>query len=79
MSLLDYLAVEMDCQYMSDLNRTCIDAKNLQKALNVAKTQPFQNQDWIDACKYITQRNAHDQDSAQQILTDFCKQNAKTL
>ncbi len=71
-SLLDYLAVGMHCQYLSDLS-VLHDKRELASVLSNAQSIPFPERDWIDACEYITGMQSDNKEDAESKLIQFCK------
>ena len=71
-TLLDYINLRMDCEFLSDLRYSAFDRRRLGQILREAMERQFSESEWKEACFYITREQAASQESAQCALLDFC-------
>lgn len=69
MELLEYLQWKLNAGYISDLRRRGAYCGSVQGALRSVEFQDFSDNEWIDACSYLTDRKAGSARKAYAILT----------
>lgn len=72
-SLLDYLAGEMQLEYLSDLKCRPVCKAILKEALLAAEAAFYPEEDWVEACQYIAKKKASSTEAAKRELLCYCE------
>lgn len=74
-SLLEYLSLEMENEFISDFSVKAIRKEKLRYILEYkVDRKEFSEREWLDACLYITGKRADSLSEAREYLLGFCKE-----
>ncbi len=74
-SLLEYLALKMNCEYLSDLRYKPVCKKRLRYLISETYAHKSgEEAEWIEACVYLTGERKNTGAKAYERLLQFCEE-----
>lgn len=74
-SLLEYLAMKMNCEYLSDLRYGPVRKKRLRYLLSEKCSYASgEEAEWIEVCRYLTGEEKETGQQAYKRLLQFCEE-----